>query len=390
MMLFSRYKNEVQLDSRVSNDYGGPIMKMLLAVFGCVTLCIVSLAQTAQTNRLKSTAYRPSSKLLDESRPDDCAALLKDGVFDEHDIFGSSFQVGVFLNRFCSSKYTTYDQASSDGLNIGVPIDGFMASLGFTDAKTNFSTDYQTMCSQQDSFAQSNKVSNEVIRMADANLAQQFTQCVQGKVFSAYLEPTDAKQFQIIVDYHPIGDDDCKVTDFSYDHSAVSCDNPPKTGWLSPTKIGPGGLVINCKRNDENTAVQLALNTSQGKEGFRLQAAPPPAPAIPTGDALFNYLPVGTILALARLPVPLPKGWFLSDGQNGTVDLVDRMPLGSVAGQVITGTQNSFRGTTTGPTTSGPDTSDAGVGGHALSSPASNGHTHPLPIMRVYFIQRVN
>jgi hypothetical protein len=361
-----------------------PLMKMLLAVAACVVFGIAGHGQTPAANRLKSTNYRPLSQLLDASRPNDCNALLKDGVFDEHDIFGSSFQVAVFLNRFCSARYSTYQEAASDSLNIGIPIEGFMASLGFSDAQQHFSQDYQTICSQQDSFAQSNRVSNEVIRVADANLAQQFTQCVQGQVFSAYLEPTDQKQFQIVADFHPSGqDDECKVTSLSYDKTQVSCDKPPKT-------IGPQGMILNCKRNDQNTAVQIALNTSQGKEGFRLQAYIPPPPPIPSGDTLFSYLPVGTILALSKLPVTLPLGWFLCDGSNGTVDLLDRMPLGSAAGQVVAGTVAGLRGTNSGATTSPVEGSNAWTSGNPESYPSPNSHIHPLPVARVYFIQRVN
>jgi hypothetical protein len=349
-------------------------------------LSISGYAQVAATNRLASTAYRPTSKLIDESRPNDCNALLKDGVFDEHDIFGSSFQVAVLLNRFCSAHYTTFQQASSDGVNIGIPIDGFMTSLGFSDAQQNFSTDYQTICSQQDSFAQSNKINNEVIRVADANLAQQFTKCVQGQVFSAYLEPTDGTQFQIIADYHAPGQNDIDtVTSFTYDKTEVSCDRPPKT-------IGPEGMILNCKRHDAETAVQLALNTTQGKEGFRLQSyrPPPPAPVIPTGDALFSYMPVGTILALAKLPAPLPAGWFLCDGQNGTVDLIDRIPIGTAAdGKVVTGHSNDLRGTSTGTGNGNTADVDTYVAGHAKSSGVDLNHVHTLPILRVYFVQRV-
>jgi hypothetical protein len=116
----------------------------------------------------------------------------------------------------------------------------------------------------------------------------------------------------------------------------------------------------------------------------------PAVAAIPTGDALFSYLPIGTILALAKLPAPLPTGWFICDGQNGTVDLIDRIPLGSVAGQVVTGPLAGARGTSTAMTTSGVEGSNAFTAGNPESYPSSNQHVHPLPVLRVYFVQRVN
>jgi len=198
--------------------------------------------------------------------PNNCAALLKDGVFDEHDVFGSAFQTKVFLNRFCSANYHTFQQASSDSLNLGVPLGDFFASLGFNDAQQNFEQDYATLCSQQDSFAQSARVNQEVIRIADANLVQAFTACVNQAIFVAYVEPTDAKQFQIIAKFHPPQQGAiARVEALNFDHDVVACDQPPN-------RIGPEGTVINCHRNDETKAVQLALNTSGGSQSFHVPA----------------------------------------------------------------------------------------------------------------------
>jgi hypothetical protein len=364
-------------------------MKNVVRAAVCLPLSTIAYSQPPQsTNRLTSTQYKPISKLLSD-QPDDCNALLKDGVFDKENKFGSSFQVAVFLNRFCSAEYTSYGQASSDGANLGVPIGDLMASFGFSDFQQNFSTDYKTLCDQKDSYAQSNQVNSTIISKVDAKLAEAFVACVASKPFAAYLQPTDINNFQIFIDYHPKGEGDCKVTDFTYDRSIVKCDNPPRAGWFFPTKIGPEGLVIQCSRNSEKSVVQIALNTTQGKEGFRIPAYVPPPPPLPSGNALFDNLPIGTILALSTLPTPLPHGWFLCDGQNGTVDLIGRMPLGSNPGEVVTGPQPGARGTETAQTTSANETSIKIVGGWAASYPAGNGHTHPLPVQHVYFIQKV-
>jgi len=182
-----------------------------------------------------------------------------------------------------------------------------MASLGFSDAQSNFSQDYRTLCSQQDSFAQSNSLNTQVIRVADANLAQAFTECVSSQTFIAYLEPTDTKQFQIIASYKPTGEGNTDVVQsLRYNHAQVTCDNPPH-------EIGPQGTIINCSRNDEATAVQLALNTTQGSEGFRIPAYVPPPPPPPF------QLPVGTIIAFggteAQAQAQTANGWWICDGR---------------------------------------------------------------------------
>jgi len=67
----------------------------------------VSTPSTASQNRLLNLELRPKNNFLSDNH-NDCDALLKDGVFDEHDIYGSSFQTAVFLNRFCSANYISY------------------------------------------------------------------------------------------------------------------------------------------------------------------------------------------------------------------------------------------------------------------------------------------
>lgn len=284
------------------------MIKAMLTSLMILILCTAAYSQKPQNhNALMSPQDRPATAMLD-SNPNDCNALLKDGVFDEHDIYGTSYQLSIFLNRFCSAHYTSYSQAASDSLNIGVPIDGLMASLGFGDAQQNFGVDYRTLCSQQDSYAQSNSVNSEVIRNADANLAQAFTSCVNGQVFSAYITPTDKKQFQLNINYRPTGESPCKVTSFKYDRSLVSCDTMPNT-------IGPEGAVVNCKRNDENSAVQLSLITTQGKEGFILPAyaapQPPPAPVGAVGDVIASLLPADKFAAQHS-----NETWVLADGRD--------------------------------------------------------------------------
>jgi len=186
--------------------------------------------------------------------PNHCNAPLKDGVFDEHDVYGSDFQTKVFLKRFCWAHFTSFEQASSHSLNLGVPIKDFFASLAFDYAQRTFTQGYQTLCSHQDSFSQSNQINREVIRVAKANLAQAFTECVNQQIFTAFVEPTDPKQFQIAARRRPpIENTVAKVQSLTFDPPSIgSCGKPRKT-------IPPSTAFINCSRNDQKSAVQVAL-----------------------------------------------------------------------------------------------------------------------------------
>ncbi|CAD6531919.1 hypothetical protein LMG27952_02636 [Paraburkholderia hiiakae] len=222
------------------------------------------------------------------ANPNDCNQLLKDGVFDQHDVLGTNFQQRVFLNRFCSAHYKTVQDAQSDSLNADIPIEEVMVGFGFSGQDSHFSQDYQTLCSQQDSFSTVNQSTTSKIRIADANLAQAFVQCVSGNPFSAYLTPTDSRQFQIYAKYNPIGGSSptSQVKSFDYDPKQISCRNVPK-------EIGPEGWHIDCSRNDAKLAAQLSLNTAYGSASFTFPAiSDKPAPAPSTyavGDIVMSF-----------------------------------------------------------------------------------------------------
>jgi hypothetical protein len=214
--------------------------------------------------------------------PNDCNLLLVGGVFDKHDVFGSLFQHRVFLNRFCSAHYHSLQDAENDSLNATIPIYEVMVGFGFSENSSTFKTDYDTLCSQQDAFLTSDQRSSEKIRVANGNLTKEFRKCVEGKQFSAWLEPTDTKQFQIIVQYRPTSKIPYDVVDtLKYDPAIGHCDRPPPT-------IGSGGLTINCSRKDDKVAFQVALNTQEGTAQliFPAKQEVPPVSERPCGGSV--------------------------------------------------------------------------------------------------------
>ena len=248
------------------------------------------VAPTLYLFMLASAVVQAQQNLMRQVEPNQCQALLRGGVFDEHNVFGSSFQTKVFLNRFCSAHYSSFQQASQDSSNLGVPLGSLMAAFGFSGTETTFQRDYQTLCSQQDSFAGASHGEVERIRIANANLAQAFGQCVKSTHFVAYATPIDPKQFQLIVAFHPQSgaDPKARITSLNYNKTGVECDRPPPT-------VGVEGMTLNCRRSDEKQAVQLALDTSEGDQTFRIPPYEPPAPAAAVtsavGDVVMSLLP---------------------------------------------------------------------------------------------------
>ncbi|CAJ3490491.1 putative lipoprotein [Burkholderia pseudomallei] len=264
---------------------------LLTNLSAAVLLCAASHASLA-AGATTASGTSPSKFLAADldltSTPNNCNLLLKQGVFDKTDVLGTNYQQKVFLNRFCSAHYSSLQQAQSDSLNANIPIEQIMVGFGFSGQNSQFQQDYQTLCSQQDSFSTINQSSISKIRVADATLAQTFEQCVAQSEFTAYLTPTDSKQFQIVAAYHPKSDTapHARVTGLDYDRSTISCSNIPST-------IGPQGYVIDCTRKDATMAAQLALNTQFGSTSFQFPAVVPQAPVAPSpysvGDIVMSF-----------------------------------------------------------------------------------------------------
>jgi hypothetical protein len=123
---------------------------------------------------------------------------------------------------------------------------------------------------------------------------------------------------------------------------------------------------------------------------------------------VFASYPKGTILTFAGRKEDIPQGWHLCDGHEGTVNLVDRLPMGTAnASEVGNATEGALKHShsfTAGQKTQTEDIpgtrQDPHPGGGIFVSSA--GHHHSLsgvttdessslpPVSRVYFIQKIS
>ncbi len=115
----------------------------------------------------------------------------------------------------------------------------------------------------------------------------------------------------------------------------------------------------------------------------------------------FDGLPIGTILLWAGDVQHLRDGWFICDGANGTVDLANRIPLGAAASDKVSAgpapaLPHAAEGVNPPDAIRGQTTGNVAFGVRNPSDNANNNwqgmgwdHTHPLPVNRVFFIQKV-
>ncbi len=90
-------------------------------LIGNSAVCLVMLAGLSAWGQAPPKPKpKPAPRLLTHrdatlhDAPDDCGLLLKDGVFDKTDVFGSNFQTATYLNYVCKKDYSTLQEADSD------------------------------------------------------------------------------------------------------------------------------------------------------------------------------------------------------------------------------------------------------------------------------------
>ncbi|GAB5503435.1 hypothetical protein [Pyruvatibacter sp.] len=84
---------------------------------------------------------------------------------------------------------------------------------------------------------------------------------------------------------------------------------------------------------------------------------------------------VGEIRLYAGDPVNLPAGWHVCDGENGTVDLVDKFPVGAGGLYALLATGGSITSSLTTDPDGGHDHGGE-TAGHGLTSAENGPHTH--------------
>lgn len=147
--------------------------------------------------------------------------------------------------------------------------------------------------------------------------------------------------------------------------------NEIQNAELTGTTVVTGGQTV-------GTSIRGALDDTSNEivvpnDGSRATAGG--ATIRTSADNIMDDMPIGSIILWAVGLGSLPTGWFLCDGNNGTIDLTDRFPRGA-GGSISLGQQG---GSTTASGTSSSD------GAHTHSGGTTAGHALTINEMPAHF-----
>lgn len=266
-----------------------------------------------------------------------CDLLLRDGVFNTFNETSGRRSNAEWHQAWCSGVLTSSNRAGETSLSLELPVKKIPIGLSFGTAQ-EFQQMYKSQfCGNADRVASNYASSAAFTQTADPGLLSAYVQCkaVEGRGLEARFIPSqDNSVFTLTLRYNRIYDLGANIppritaVSFAPEAAQVSCNGGSiRLPLRRPLNLTENVQNLQCERRSD-IPLQISINTDAGNFTRELPSRIPP----PTQEELvLSGLPAGTVLVLSN-EVPLPAGWRVCDGESGTPDLINRVPLGAASG----------------------------------------------------------
>jgi hypothetical protein len=262
-----------------------------------------------------------------------CETLLMNGVFNTFNYNSGNYSSAEWHNFWCNGTVEKVTSNSSSDASLNIGIAKISLGMSFDDAK-EFQKVYQSIYCGSTAGNKVNISTNSVIqKVASPEILTAYVKCKEietgGLQVNLSLRPEDRKVFVIDVKYtkawgNPSGP---KVKKVRFVPDVISL----KQGTLIDNIGLKTGITYSliCERSTD-VPVTVYVETEVGTYSANLPSFIPP----PTEqERIMSAMPKGTIIGWFD-PLKIPKGWAICDGNNGTPDLNERSPIGTVSGKM--------------------------------------------------------
>lgn len=355
---------------------------------------------------------------------DACVMLLKHGIYSSHVTQSSTQTFQQFKANFCS-WYSSYRVShSTAGASLSIPIVDI--PLGISGNMTYGEADalQQGLCNASAGTSSEQAFWLEVSNYIDPAGADAFKACVQalrgGLAIDAQINDEQTLAVMSVAYTPPFGAGPATLNRVDFD--GWDCPLPTDGSIDMRSIVGQQGQLrnskvsIKCTRQikatpvlsggqqivADNALISVSTSTGTFTQFFRPKLFADPQ--ADTAKVLAAY-PKGTILPFAGRVENIPNGWRLCDGQNGTVNLVDRLPYGASRNDQVGALEGRASHTHTyGGTTSPPGGVDnrnvkqedgepltvKGIDHPHGFSGTTQDVPHLPPVTRILFIQKIS
>jgi hypothetical protein len=219
----------------------------------------------------------------------DCAGLMKFGVYDKFRTFNTESHYQQVREFFENNTFTSKQQAEQKAGELGLAIEGVLGlSLGGNTSTNNYEEWRQKLIKTSYLEARSAGLTETSIQTISSRITSLVEACLKQKGVHAYVIPAaDNQNFTVTVDYVPLSSAQPLTTGtISVSPSSVGAQCSP-SGFLAPQQIEVGieGRSFACKRLPSET-VAVVVNMLHGTATFTYDAF-----VIPAIDVRFSSNP---------------------------------------------------------------------------------------------------
>ena len=277
-----------------------------------------------------------------------CDLLLRDGVFNSFNNSSSKQTYDKWHQAWCSGTLKQSGSTSNTGANLSFGFEDISLGIGFTDAKQFQEMYQQKYCGNNSRTTIELSQEAAFQKTADPALIAGYVQCrkieTRGLETNFQLSPTQ-NVFTVSMRYSQSFEASArpKVKSIAFlPRGAVRC-----TGSITPPMfLNASFNSLQCERL-KDVPISVFVDTELGAFTRDLPSvSPPPSDT----ERVLAAIPRGVILAWAARR-PIPAGFHVCDGKDGTPDLSDRFPAGTVdqtkVGQTFGAAKHSHAGTGT-------------------------------------------
>ena len=262
-----------------------------------------------------------------------CETLLMNGVFNTFNYNSGEYSSAEWHNFWCNGtvEKTNSKSQTNGALNVGVKV--VTLGMSFDDAQ-EFQKIYKSInCGANNGDKLDISTKSVIQKVASPEILKAYVDCKKlqssGLIVDLSLREDDKKVFVVNVKYTGAWQKGAapKVKKVVFLPNVIST----KEGTLKDGVELTSGQTFSmiCERSAEYP-VTVFVETEVGTFHADLSATIPP----PTDqEKIMNSMPKGTILGWFN-SINIPKGWAICDGNNGTPDLNERTPIGTVTGNL--------------------------------------------------------
>lgn len=211
----------------------------------------------------------------------DCAALMKFGIYDRYSVFTAESQFKQIQQFFKSYEFNSLSAAQMQAASMGIVIEGIPLSLNGKSASSNFQEWRREFVESSFMQVANAGLNAQTLTKISSSITALIKECLSTKGLHAYIVPSaDGQNFTLVVDFIASNSNNPKTAGvIRIEPSSVAATCNPRDVLGKRVSIGPEGVSV-AGRRLPNETVTITVNSDDGTRVLYYEAVVTPKPVV--------------------------------------------------------------------------------------------------------------